>query len=609
MVRIFVIKDTEAFIKGPVFRQMASRVNDKAVIVLSSMEGLEDLVKKGSVEALAFAPYTEDERTSFVRDYTEFIASLNARYKEKFLWWATDISSKNGYFCFLPDLIQELLAIERGLEKCKDKPLVIIAPSVSIEGALQKLMVKYGRKLSWPGCTGKRIWQCTIGAGGSVLRLLIRALRFYIRSLTARVILRQYAAQLLSMHKEFYVVKTFSYPSSWDSNGNYADTYFGRLPRILSNGQHVLILTYHWQGYQAFIKRVSLESQLNILPVEFFFKASDVLRAVLRILAFRLPVAKEVYFRDLDITDVLHFELVRTMNGIQVFQLLHYDAIRSMLKVLHAGTFLFTFENNPWERMCILACRHHSPATKLIGYQHSVVPEAALNMFIHPLEKNIVPLPHRILTTGEIPKEIIQYYGDYSLVPVMSACALRYEYLSQMKLRPRQKSRGRILLVLDGVNQTQQMLKFVIEQLGGNSQYTLRIRCHPALPWNLLSHKFHVDLSRYSNIEISQENLQEDLYWSDMIIYWQTAVVLEAMSLGKPAINFKTNDILSYDPLFQSNALKWTVTENSRLLETIAAVEDMDESTYQEQCACAKAYIQRYFYPVVPESLTFFKFD
>ena len=138
-MRIFVIKDTEAFIKGPVFRQMASRVNDKAVIVLSSMEGLEDLVKKGSVEALAFAPYTEDERTSFVRDYTEFIASLNARYKEKFLWWATDISSKNGYFCFLPDLIQELLAIERGLEKCKDKPLVIIAPSVSIEGGFTEV--------------------------------------------------------------------------------------------------------------------------------------------------------------------------------------------------------------------------------------------------------------------------------------------------------------------------------------------------------------------------------------------------------------------------------------------------------------------------------------
>ena len=130
------------------------------------------------------------------------------------------------------------------------------------------------------------------------------------------------------------------------------------------------------------------------------------------------------------------------MNGVQIFQLLHYDAMCNMIKAQRIRTFLFTYRNNPWERMCMLACRQHSPSTKILGYQHSVVPEAALNMFVHPLEKNIVPLPDRILTTGEISKSIIEHYGDYSLVPVVSACALRYEYLSQIKPRPYQKSQG-----------------------------------------------------------------------------------------------------------------------------------------------------------------------
>ena len=609
MVRIFTIKDIDAFRKNPSFRNYSSHIDDSACVVLPSMEDVDNPAAIGVIDAVSFPPYTEDERTAFIRDYTGFIASLNSSYQEKFLWWATDISSKNRYVSALPDLIQELLEIERGLQTCKGKPLLIITPSVSIYGAVQKLMAQYGRKLFWPGAVKKRILQRIIGAGASILRLFIRALRFYVRSLWARIILRQYSRRWLTKNKEFYVIKTFSYPNSWDSTGDYTDSFFGCLPRVLSKDKDVLVLSYHWQGYREFIKRIFWEKTLVLLPVEIFLKGGDVLRAVWRILAFQIPIAADLKFRGLDVSDILRFELARTTNGIQIFQLLHYDATRNMLKQLRVGTFLFTYENNPWERMCILACRDQSPSTKVIGYQHSVVPQAALNMFVHPLEKNIVPLPDRILTTGEIPLSIIQYYGDYSRIPVKSACALRYEYLTQIKPNPRQKSQGRVLLVLDGINQTQQMLKFVLGQLGGHSHYQLRIRCHPALPWSLLSNKFHFDVSKYPNVDISKDALQEDLAWSDMIIYWQTAVVLEAMSMGKPAINFKPSDILSYDPLFQSEALKWTVSEQGRLLDAIAAIEDMDESSHQKQLEQALAYKSQYFYPESPLALELFSFD
>ncbi len=609
MAKIFILKDSNTFLTNPNFRRFSGNVNDSVCLVLPSMDGVDGLVDRGIVESVAPPNYTEGDKRAFIRDYNGLIASLNKLTQDKFLWWATDISSKNRYTSALPDLVQELWEIERGVQCVVGKPLLIVAPSIGIHGALCKVITKHYRKLLWPGAVMNASIECTNGAIESFLRNLVRAVRFYARSLLARMALRQYARRWLSSRKEFYVIKTFSYPNSWDKNGDYADSFFGRLPRILSKDNNVLVLSYHWQGYQEFIKRIFREKTLAIFPVEFFLKGSDILRAVFKILAFRVPVPAEVYFRGLDVSDILRFELARTMNGVQVFQLLHYDAMRNMLKQLRVGTFLFTFENNPWERMCVLACRHYSPSTKVMGYLHVAVPEAALNMFVHPLEKNIVPLPDRILTTGEIPKNIIQYYGDYSLVPVMSACALRYEYLFHIKPTPRQKSQGRILLVLDGVNQTQQMLKFVLEQLGGHSHYRLRIRCHPALPWSLLSNKFHFDVSKYANVEISKDALQEDLAWSDMIIYWQSAVVLEAISTGKPAINFKTNDILSYDPLFQSDALKWTVTEQGRLLDIIAAIEDMDESCYQKQLAQALVYIKRCFHPESPLALEPFRKD
>jgi len=609
MAQIFAIKNTKAFTSNPFFQRIPGGLDDSACIVISSMEEIDGLVGSGVIEAISSQSYTPEERTAFIREYTGFIASLNVKYKDKFLWWATDLSSKNRYVCPLPDLLGELLEIDRGLKLSPQAPLLIITSSIGIYRALKKAVSRRGRKLYWPQAPVKEFEQCMRGWVFSFFKLVIRALRFYARSFWARLRLKQYARRWLNTDKKFYVIKTFSYPNSWDKEGVYTDSFFGRLPRILSKDNDVLILTYHWQGFKSFIKRVSLEKTLALFPVEFFLKGKDVLRAVFRILIFKIPVESQENFHGLDVSDILRFELARTMNGVQVFQLLHYDAMRNMFKKLRVGSFLFTFENNPWERMCMLACRHHSPSTGQVGYQHSVVPEAALNMFVHPLEKNIVPLPHRVLTTGEIPKNIMQLFGDYSLVSVMSACALRYEYLNRVMPTPWQKSQGRILLVLDGVEQTQLMLKFVLNQLGGHGHYQVRIRCHPALPWELLSVKFHFDIKKYANVGISKLTLQEDLAWSDMIIYWQTTVVLEAMKMGKPAINFKTRDILSYDPLFKTDVLKWTVGEHDRLLDTIGTIEDMDENSYQKQLARAQSYINQYFHPESPSALGLFRFD
>ncbi len=605
MAQIFAIKDIKGFIEQPSFRKYASRVDDSVCIVLSSMEGLDNLISSGITKAISFPTVTENERRAFIHEYTGFIASLNSSFKDKFLWWATDISSKNRYVSPLPDLIEELLEIERGLQVSGGGPLLIVAPSIGIYGALRKAMDKYGRKLLWPDGQEKVFQKIITGATACFLRLVWRAVRFYTRAFWARVVLRQYSHRWVSPQKEFYVIKTFSYPSSWDSKGDYTDAFFGRLPRILSKDRNVLILSYHWQGYQEFIKHIFREEALAIFPVEFFLKGGDIFRAVFRILAFRLPLPDEVYFRGLDVVDILRFELARTINGVQVFQLLHYDAMRNMFKRLRVGTFLFTFENNPWERMCMMACRDHSPWTKVIGYQHSVVPEAALNMFVHPLEKDTVPLPFRLLTTGQIPKNILEYYGNYGLVSVESACALRYEYLSDIK-PDHHEYRGDILLLLDGIEQTQQMLKFVLEQLGGNKHYRLRVRCHPALPWGLLSSKFHFDAGKYANVEISKGPLEQDLSWSDVIIYWQSSVVLVAISMGKPVINFKTNGILSYDPLFQLDHLKWTVTQTDSLLEVIESIEHMEPQAYQKQQKEAADFMHQYFHTVTPATLSIF---
>ncbi len=74
---------------------------------------------------------------------------------------------------------------------------------------------------------------------------------------------------------------------------------------------------------------------------------------------------------------------------------------------------ILTYENIAWENMYISAIRKYSPTTKIVGYQHTVVPKSAAGMFINKDERMIKPLPDKILTTGIINKKTITKFSEY----------------------------------------------------------------------------------------------------------------------------------------------------------------------------------------------------
>lgn len=448
MARIFVINNTEEFAKQPAFAEYAGKVRGYLCFVVPAMDGLEQLVSDGCLEPVSFPPDNEYDRAAFIGDYTEFIAGLNGNHRNKLLWWCTDLSSKNRVACPLPDLVLEMVDIDRGMDLCKDRPMLIVGASLSSYGALLKMCAKIDRSLIWPNAKTAYAEKRTVDSHDALARLIWNALRLYRRGRDARTILGGWVERRISKKKDFHVIKTMSYSSCWDEQGTYADLFFGRLPQILQKDKNVLVWTSHRGAYQQFLERLPKGEGLFILPVEYFIGLWDVMRAFWRIVCFRVPVTGQERFKTIDVSELLRFELARTMNGVDIFQLLHYYATRRLLKTLKVRSFLFTFDNSPWERMCTMAIRQDSPSTRFMGYQHSVVPQAALNLFVSRHEQKIVPLPEMILTTGDYPKEILRFYS-YGQLPVMKACALRYEYLLLAKTSLRPNPRGQVLLVLD----------------------------------------------------------------------------------------------------------------------------------------------------------------
>jgi len=506
----------------------------------------------------------EDFRVRFLKEYVDLIGVLSAANPGR-LWWATDIASKNRFCSRIPELLQQFLETPRST-----------------------------------GHLALRDW---VQACRRFFSVFYHAFVFTGRMLYARIQLCTALRSRLGPGRSYYVVKTFIYDHSFASDGRYTDIFFGSLPEALKGKQPVLILGQVLGGYKQCIRKIKDCPDFLIIPVEFFVSGADILRAVKDIVLFRPRVPKELKFFQYPVAQTVAREFFRTYKGIQIYQLLHYACTARLLKTVKIATFLLTYENNPWEKMCIMALKERSAQTKIIGYQHTVVPQASANMFTSRLEEDIIPKPDMVLTVGEKPKEIIHRYETCHPSTIEPACGLRFEHLFGQPQSAR-TGHGHILLALEGLPQVAEMVDYVLRELGNDNQYRIRIRTHPVLPLDKIAGQLSQDPWQMANVEISQgKALSEDLSWADMVIYWGTTVALEALSIGKPVIHYDTGSVLSYDPLFELKDFKWVACRSVRLADIIKEIHGLPDAVYEVRRRAAQGYIAAYFYPVTPEAM------
>ena len=173
-----------------------------------------------------------------------------------------------------------------------------------------------------------------------------------------------------------------------------------------------------------------------------------------------------------------------------MFQALHYDIARSISNKFIIHTCVMTYEGRPWERYFIAGLKNVNIKTNIIGYQHTVVRLAAADMFLHKNEKKNIPLPDKIITTGEIPKQILQKNSSYPKNKVINGCALRFESLQNKDLisrRNRDINKSVLLIAFGGSLEELPLFKYVLNQSNLNKNIIFRLRLHPSLNFKKLS--------------------------------------------------------------------------------------------------------------------------
>ncbi len=557
------------------------------------------LEKKGFQE---ISPPKHDHlyRDRFLQEYIDLIGLMGKETGAR-NWWATDIASKNRFTSQLPLLLQQFLASVRIIQEEEFYHLILVNPPWVILDSLRKALRNQPLKFVYFGNTSRKWKELVAGWWRVILPAFYTTFIVLGRKVWVQKKLKP-IRENLSHVQPHYVVKTFVYDHSFSENGTYRDAFFGSLPDYLKEKRRVVIYANILGNYKYCMEKIAHCSSHVILPIEAFLSSTDILGALLQFLFCKIRTRKALFW-GYDVTDIVNYEFFRTYNGIDLYQLFHYGSTRRLLQTLPVETFLLTYENNPWEKMCMMALREYSPHTAVIGYQHTVVPQASANMFVSENEKKVIPMPDRILTVGEAPKEIMGRYGSYEKGRIEASCGLRFEYLFHASTRPRKRS-GQILLVLEGIFEVYKMVNYVLRELKGKSQYRVTIRTHPVLPLSLFQHKLTHPLKELSNFTLSSQGaLKDDLDRADMVVYWGSTVALEALSMGTPVIHYENDSILSYDPLFECSHLKWVLSEKEPLIPILDEIYSLSNERFDEERMKAKEYLSRYFHPITEEGL------
>jgi len=618
MTSIFVFQSDEKYLR----KWRSSTLSTAPVRFFSGSSGTSEnysLALEFGWVPLEYQEIGEGARDRMLTDYLDVMASFNQCNGNDLLWWATHFSSRNRINSPVLPSLQDFTRSLNAIDDLKAGESLVLL------------------NLSWPAVEALRVLASREGYSFQVFSNLLarpKALAkarifswwvFWVGVLYSIVSIRKARRAFgvkwkLDADTPIYLIKSFTYLRNFKDQ-HYQDPFFGGLSEHLRSklpNTKVLTVSVGFQDREDCYRNMRELDCESVHPIEIYLNYSDVMKRLVQWL-WRLSIRQfgmkgEIAWMERDAT-TLFSEIIR-FGGFRIdfFQALHYDAARRLGEIYRIKTCLMTYEGRPWERFFMAGLRASSPESPIIGCQHTVIPLSAADMFLHPKETGLVPLPDKIVTTGAFTKKILDKYGAYPQERTFAGCALRFESLHEVTLHSRNRS-GRdgmegfkMLVAFGGSDEEVPLLNYTLEQAGKIPEVTFRTRTHPTFPLNQL-HRLSVWKNKILPANLVDSDLPrviDDLELCDAVLYWGTTVSLEALMVGKPIIQFDRGDFLNYDPLFAFDDFKWKVRNGTSLQNALREIFEMPDEHYADRQQRGRRYIEDYLHPVTPDNLSLF---
>jgi hypothetical protein len=360
----------------------------------------------------------------------------------------------------------------------------------------------------------------------TALRIMRRIARFF------RIIFHWIAFKLFltsaKPKKGDVLIHSFIDNRAFSSLPEYNDPYFGELePFLNKNGHNVfriapfpLDLRYAFELKKHFKNIVFLLAYLRLPD---FFRVLFTRMSIER----KLPDANSI--KDGEILDTLLKDEEKNENETGGFKtyLFDYYSFKGLAGKMPSGlSIIYTFENQPWEKMLNLAFGRNF---KTIAYQHTTIPSNLLDYRLSIFEKRS-PVPDVILASGPRWLDFLKKYYKHSLLEDAGTIRLKHIF-SPVKNQNDKKDKVIVvtLPILPDIAIALQKRVLACLSAGKFNKYKFLIKPHPYLPKSaLLTGEF----LRYNNCELTEKDLRQLLESASLMITSGSTVVFESLSLG-----------------------------------------------------------------------------
>jgi len=489
-----------------------------------------------------------EQVVSCIRDnFIDYIGYASTFQDDRLLWYSSRVASKSFSQMFMFHQYAYLKLIES--YAVLDKDHLFIVNDLTLWGSL-KLFKLHGVK----------IYAHIIAdfPGRRLLKKIQANCQFFLRLIYW--VIFKFCLPAPEAGKYDVILHSFIDSRVFSRLPEYTDAYFGNLEVVLKKqGSRVLRITPLSVGLRSAIKLKKYFRNITFLLS--YLKLSDFYRIFFTRMCIKSEVPEKEGIKDIKLLNILLKQEEGFENGDKDFQsnLFYYYAFRNFAKQFPVGaSIIYTFENQPWEKMLNLAFGNDF---KKIAYQHTIISANWLDYRTSAFEKQ-APLPDIILSSGQAWFDFLRKY--YGACPLEEAGAIRLNYLFSSPQRNDNKKSKKIvtaLPILPGIAVALQKNLLDCLASGKFNEYDFVIKSHPYLPRSALLLK---EFLRYGNCQVSPSSLKELLGDCALLVTSGSTAAFEALSLGVKALCFIPETVAIESEYFIRNHLEFAFSGDFR---------------------------------------------
>lgn len=480
------------------------------------------------------------------RPFLDLLASLGRRHGS-LAWWTSRVSERNT---MVSPLFLHCchLQVARDIMQGSEEPLSIVSESWSVLRCLEKEACAGGRDVRWLSRSLPK-WRLTLRWYTKIVGHAWEFVRERIH--TTRVARRIAPRAMVTRDRPCALLRTFIDDDCMPEDGEFRERF------LVGVGDW-----FERKGYEVWtvpilfaVKRPYFAawqwlhgSGRNFLNPDEHYRFFDFVFTIVVALRQAFIPRRRIQFRDLDVTALFDEERRRfafdrgSLDSILLSRL-PYRLKRAGWRV---DTVVQGYENMVLEKGAIHGFRRHMPSTRIVGFQHCVVPPMLLCHFVTAEEAAIAPLPDRIICNGRMFRRNLVTEG-LSVERVVEGPALRYAHLQRDVKRHDAKPCVLVALPLE-LGAAVELLSKVHGALRDDVDVPVKVKPHPMMHLPDLLRECGLD-HLPDHFELVRGGMAEWLGRARVVVSSGSAVLFEAVAGGVPTVTVGRESGLNLNPL------------------------------------------------------------